>query len=45
MVEKVKNTAVDELISVLKSRYVGDELIKITSAYEMAAKGHVAQKR
>ena len=45
MVEKVKNTAVDELISVLKSRYVGDELIKITSAYEMAVKGHVAQKR
>jgi len=45
MVEKVKNTPVDELINVLKSRYVGDDLIKITSAYEMAAKGHVAQKR
>ena len=45
MVEKVKNSVVDELINELKSRYVGGDLVKITSAYEMAANGHIAQKR
>ena len=45
MVEKVKNSVVDELFNELKSRYAGGDLVKITSAYEMAANGHIAQKR
>ena len=45
MGEKVLNSEVEELLSELKSRYVDEDLNTILSAYDMAHKGHLTQKR
>ena len=45
MGEKVINSEVEELLSELKSRYVDEDLNTILSAYDMAYKGHLTQKR
>ena len=45
MGEKVLNSEVEELLSELKSRYVDEDLNTILSAYDMAYKGHLTQKR
>ena len=45
MGDKVLNSEVEELLSELKSRYVDEDLNTILSAYDMAYKGHLTQKR
>ena len=45
MAEKVKTNTVDRLINDLRSRYAEKDLKIINSAFEMAANGHISQKR
>jgi GTP pyrophosphokinase len=45
MAEKVKTSSVDNLINELRSRYTEKDLETINSAFEMAATGHISQKR